>query len=82
VRTLLNAKRQPQHRIPDRKPLHFRDLPHEHRKCSRGDTESKSSQMRPRKSEETARCCRAGSEGDKKKQVPGRRFPPTCGCRP
>jgi hypothetical protein len=32
VRTLLNAKRQPQHRIPDKKPLHFRDLPHEQRK--------------------------------------------------
>ncbi len=32
VRSLLNSKRQPSHRIPDKKPLHFRDLPHEQRK--------------------------------------------------
>jgi len=32
VRQGINLRRQPQHRIPDKKPLHFRDLGHEQRK--------------------------------------------------
>jgi len=32
VRQGINLHRQPQHRIPDKKPLHFRDLRHEQRK--------------------------------------------------
>lgn len=32
VRSLINQNRQPEHRIPDKKPLHFRDLSHEQRK--------------------------------------------------
>jgi len=32
VRDDINEHRQPEHRIPDKKPLHFRDLKHEQRK--------------------------------------------------
>lgn len=32
VRDALNQRRQPKHRIPDKKPLHFRDLSHDARK--------------------------------------------------